>query len=251
MTIDMPKPADIPALRNLWQEAFGDDDTFLDAFFQIGYSPRRCRRILFDGRLAAALYWFDCALEDKKLAYIYAVATDKAFRGRGLCRRLMEDTHLHLGQLGYGGAVLVPGNKKLFSLYEKLGYQSFCPMEAVTVKAAKTASGLTKLTADAFGEKRAQRLRAGSVLQEGQTLSFLSAFASFYESGDNLFCVSEENKKAFFQEYLGQAADLPGILAALGVTEGTVRIAGKEDYAMYHCLDGHTPTPAYFGIPLN
>ena len=122
MNIDQPQTRDLPGLRQLWQEAFGDGDAFLDAFFQTGFAPSRCRCLYFSGDLAAALYWFDCTWENKKVAYLYAVATKKAYRGRGLCTALMEDTHRHLQDLGYHGAALVPGNEKLFTLYEKMGY---------------------------------------------------------------------------------------------------------------------------------
>ena len=87
-------PADslIPSLRDLWKAAFGDTDAFLDDFFSTAYAPHRCRCIVMDGQVAAALYWLDCACEGRKLAYIYAVATHPHHRGKGLCRTLMSET---------------------------------------------------------------------------------------------------------------------------------------------------------------
>ena len=117
MTIDAPKTSHIPALKQLWQEAFGDDDAFLESFFSVAFSPNHCRCLFLSGQVAAALYWFDCSWKEEKVAYIYAVATDKAFRGRGLCSALMKDTHKHLFSQGYRGAALVPGNQGLFQLY--------------------------------------------------------------------------------------------------------------------------------------
>ena len=38
MIIDNPRPADIPALRKIWQEAFADTEEFLDDFFQVGFA---------------------------------------------------------------------------------------------------------------------------------------------------------------------------------------------------------------------
>ena len=122
MTINAPAPEQIPQLRRLWQQAFGDTDEFLEDFFCVAFSEERCATTEEDGKIAAMLYWFDCAWEGKKVAYIYAVATDEAYRNRGLCRALMESTHEKLQSLGYAGAVLVPGSLSLFSLYKKLGY---------------------------------------------------------------------------------------------------------------------------------
>ena len=96
MKIDAPSATHIPHLRSLWKEAFGDTDAFLDAFFGAAFSPDRCRCIIADDRPIAALYWFDCTWQGKKVAYIYAVATDLQCRGQGLCRALMENTHPYL-----------------------------------------------------------------------------------------------------------------------------------------------------------
>ena len=86
MTIDAPNVEQTAWLRRLWKEAFGDSDAFLDRFFTIAYSPDRCRCVTADGRVTAALYWFDCDCQGEKLAYLYAVATAQDCRGRGLCR---------------------------------------------------------------------------------------------------------------------------------------------------------------------
>ena len=42
MITKIAKEADIPALRRLWKQAFGDDDQLLDSFFSIAFSPDRC-----------------------------------------------------------------------------------------------------------------------------------------------------------------------------------------------------------------
>ena len=108
--------AQIPQLRELWQRAFGDTDDFLDDFFSTAFAPHRSRCITVDGDLAAVLYWFDCTLEQKKLAYLYAVATDPAHRGKGLCRALMADTAETLKATGYAGMVLVPQKPSLIAM---------------------------------------------------------------------------------------------------------------------------------------
>ena len=124
MTIDRPVASQIPQLRNLWKEAFGDTDDFLDIFFHRAFSPDRCRCITWDGQVVAALYWFDCRWQEKNLAYLYAVATAKSCRGQGLCRLLVEDTHRHLQQSGYAGAILHPEKDGLFTMYGKFGYRT-------------------------------------------------------------------------------------------------------------------------------
>ena len=103
MRIDQPAPTHIPALRQLWQEAFGDSDAFLDGFFDTAFSPDRCLCV-FEEDLAAAVYWFDCRFAGRKIAYLYALATKKSHRGRGIARALMEETVARLQKTGYAGA---------------------------------------------------------------------------------------------------------------------------------------------------
>ena len=251
MIIDNPHKADIPALRQLWKQAFGDTDSFLDGFFETGFSPERCRCITVRGQLAAALYWFDCQWQGKKIAYLYAVATDENFRGKGLCRALMEDNHRHLKALGYAGAALVPGNKGLFALYEKLGYTPFCPMQTVTAVAESTPANIQPVNADVYQKLRKNYLPIESVIQGNEALVFAATFCDLFAGENMLMCLSREKDTLYFQEYLGNPALLGGVINALNGKKALVRLPGGQPYAMYYSLDDSRHLPAYFGIPLN
>lgn len=252
MTVDMPRATQIPQLRSLWRQAFGDSEEFLDGFFTAGYDHRRCRCVTWNDRVAAALYWFDCSWNGRKLAYIYAVATDRDFRGKGFCRKLMEDTHRHLQKLGYYGAVLVPGSRELFGLYEKLGYRGCCPRQWEAFSAGSEPASVRQVTAEEYAEKRRQLLPEGGVIQEGATLSYLATFAAFFEGENCLFCGGVDAEKFLCQEFLGDRETMPGILKALQVSEASVPCPGKgEDGAMYFSLTYDTECPRYFGIALS
>lgn len=250
MIIDAPRPEDISRLRQLWQEAFGDSDDFLDGFFSRGYSPARCRCLWLQDRLAAALYWFDCTWQGKKLAYIYAVATGKAYRGRGLCTALMGNTHRHLQSLGYTGAALVPAGEKLVSLYAKLGYRPFGPMAKTVVEAAGM-EVVKVLDPATFCALRRRFLPENGILQEGATLAYLQTFTGFYAGEGFLACATTEGDTAYFQEYLGDPARLPGLTAALGAKKAVVYLPGEgERTAMYYPLTEETEIPGYLGLSL-
>jgi predicted GNAT superfamily acetyltransferase len=104
MTIDKPRRTE--DLRRLWQEAFGDEDAFLDAFFQTAFSEDRCLCAMEGNTLQGALYWMDAQLHGQKWAYLYAVATALHSRGKGVCHTLMAAAHEKLEQAGYGVEVL-------------------------------------------------------------------------------------------------------------------------------------------------
>ena len=248
MIIDTPATKDIPALRALWKQAFGDTEEFLDAFFSVAFSPNRCRCVFENDQLAATLYWFDCSWEDKNLAYLYAVATDTAFRGHGVCRALMEDTHTHLKKLGYYGCILVPCSRDLFAMYAKMGYTTCSCIREFECRAS-TPIPLRQLTAEEYASLRRQYLPAGGVVQEGETLALLQTQATFY-AGENCVCICTGNQT--IRELLGDTEAAPGILAALSCPEGRFRIPGNETpFAMYHPLATDTATPSYFGLAMD
>ena len=124
MYISHPASAQIPKLRKLWQNTFGDSDAFLDIFFETAFSPKRSFCATINDTVIGALYWFDCECAEQKIAYLYAVATAKEFRGQGICHKLMVHTHQHLKEQGYAGAILSPAEESLFVFYGKMGYET-------------------------------------------------------------------------------------------------------------------------------
>ena len=251
MTIDAPQDIHIPALRQLWKQAFGDSDAFLDGFFSTGYAPERCRILALDGRLAAALYWFDCEWDGHRLAYLYAVATDKAFQGQGFCRALMEDTHRHLRDLDYDGVVLVPGSDNLFRLYEKLGYRTCSTVREFSCPAATEPVALRMLSTDEYAALRRRFLPLGGIIQEKETLVFLQTFADFY-AGDNLLLAAyRDGAQLIVSELLGDIHAAGSIVKALGCSDGRFRTPGiGKPFAMFRPLSD-CPAPSYFGLALD
>ena len=88
---------DLPALTRLWQACFGDPEAEVRAFWQALFdcTPVYLRRAP-DGSPAAML----CALPAELVgddgdavpaAYLYAVCTAPALRGRGHCRLLLQE----------------------------------------------------------------------------------------------------------------------------------------------------------------
>lgn len=239
----------IDGLRKLWQIVFGDTSSFLDAFFQIAFSPDRCRYLSEGNEVICSLYWFDCEYDGGKLAYIYAVGTHPDHRGKGLASQLLRDTHAHLKALGYAGAVLKPGTKDLFSFYERLGYVTSGYVRRFTVTESDSPAELEELSAAEYGLRRRQFLPENGILQEGATLDLLSTFADFYAAEDALFCVSKSEPLIY--EYLGNPNSAPDIVAAFGIPNNEFQTYGDEiPYAMFYPLNC-TKIPGYLGLSLD
>lgn len=249
MTIDSAATAQISQLKELWKLAFHDEDAFIDSFFTHGFAPDRCRCLRIDEQAAAVLYWFDCECRGEKLAYLYAVATHPDYQGRGLCRALMADTHVHLQDLGYTGALLVPQNEGLRAMYQKMGYtdapataEFFCTDDPYSVP-------IHAIDAVEYASMRKSYLPEGSVIQEGVGLRFLSTYAKFYKGLDFILAAAPDGDRLFGMELLGNRQAAPGILCALGFSQGIFRTpGGNVPFAMFCPLAEGTAAPEYFGF---
>ena len=246
MTADYPGIGDIPQLRSLWKKAFGDTDAFLDIFFSTGYSPDRCRFIRQGGIIGTALYWMDLDWDDRKFAYIYAVATDPGCRGRGLCRQLMADTAALLTGRGYAGAILVPQDEGLRAMYAKMGYLPAAPIDQVFC-ASSAPCPVTQISPSDYAARRASLVPEGSLSLSREALDFLGELARFYAGDGFLAAVSLEPEHLRILEYLGNRELAPCLVAALGATEATLCTPGQgTPLGMYLPLSEDCPRPEYY-----
>lgn len=250
MIIDNPQKRHIPALRRLWQQAFGDSDAFLDSFFKTGFSYDRCRCVFREGEPVAAHYLFDCRWQDKKLVYLYALAVEKSHRGQGLSRLLMQDTHAQLRVAGYDGVVLEPADEGLAGYYGRLGYRSFGCRQEVTVTAGEHPVICRKIGQLGYEQARNRLLPSNAVEQYGAQVRFLQTYADCY--GGEGFAAAVAKDGSFVAEFLGDTDLLPGFLKAIGIDSAAVRLpGGDKKTAMYLSLTEDGELPAYFGLPLD
>lgn len=248
------KLEDIPALQELWKEAFGDSDAYLDQFFDTAFSTRRCR-VMADGEeIRSVLYLFDCACGNQKMAYIYAVATRQSCRGQGLANRLMAAVHEELQSQGVAGVILVPGTRELVKFYAKMGYVPCAPQGRIKATAAGPAVILKPVSPRRYGELRRALLPSGGVIQEGANLDFLATQARLYAGKDLLMAATTlEDGTLLAQELLCRdpVTMTPKILKALRVMEGVFRVpyANGRPFALFRPLEGWTgDVPGYFAF---
>ena len=250
MIIDHPGFEDIPALRALWKEAFSDTDDFLDLFFREAFAPERALAVKEGNAVLAALYWFDCICEKAPCVYVYAVATKKEHRGKGICRFLMAKLHQEMDSLGKS-AVLVPADEGLRPFYARLGYRNFGGRDEIFCHAEGAPVAAEKLSADDYMQKRRQLLPSGGILQEGETQSLLQNMLTFYGGEGWLLagCYSEGEWR--FPEFLGDRGLLPGILQGLSIPAARIYAAGETPFAMLRSGKKAGALPGYFAFALD
>lgn len=249
MKIDMPVPGQVRMLCSLWQLAFGDEGAFMDAFFTTGFSPDRCLCITEEDTVTAALYWFPTQCQGQSIAYIYGVATHPDHRGKGLCRMLMEKAHDHLRGLGYQSCILVPQKESLREMYRKLGYRDCTGITEFFCTDDPYPAPMHSIDAAEYAELRKSHLPEAGVIQEGVNLEFLSTYAKFYKGMDFIMAATSDGEKLLALEYLGNRESAPGVLCALGLSQGSFRTPGnKTPFAMFHPLAEDALLPSYFAF---
>lgn len=250
MIIKAPQTVNIPSLRTLWKDTFGDDDAFLDSFFSTAFSPDRSLCTLIEDKVVGMLYWFDCIHNGQKIAYLYAVATHKAYRGRGICHSLIDATHHFLKERGYAGVILVPAEPHLFDFYKKQGYEICTRVSILHTDAADEGLNLQNIDANTYAMLRKSFLPHGGVIQEGENLSFLQQNATLHRGNGFLLAARKEQDTLVGIELLGNTGVAPNITRAFGCNQGRFRIPGDEKpFAMYFSFTSSPmPLPTYFGL---
>ena len=117
------------ACKRLWQEVFGDDEQFVDSFLMHHYSRRRMLTVELEGRTAAMLHLIPFTTGLGRTTYIYGVATDPAFRRRGLASQLMRRAMTLIAERGDDAAFLIPtpGEEWLHGFYGRFGFAGAVP----------------------------------------------------------------------------------------------------------------------------
>lgn len=121
-------PADIPAQRELWQLAFGDDGAYVDNFYQRYYRPERVLVLEEEGVVRSMTAWFDTTFlipgkGSCRAAYLYAVATHPDCRGRGLAAKLLADADEYFCSLCIPAVTTVPAEPSLHNFFGANGFR--------------------------------------------------------------------------------------------------------------------------------
>ena len=107
-------------IKALWRTTFGDSFDYVEAFYGIFSLTENAIVAICGEKVVGMVNSLDCKAElDGDTfhgRYIYALAVDEKYRGRGIAKRLLE--------MGRGGefTMLVPENDGLFDMYAHLGF---------------------------------------------------------------------------------------------------------------------------------
>lgn len=188
------KNSDLELVIRLWVKVFGDSDSFVRFYMQY---PSHAECMLVDdenGVITAMLSMLPIHLKIDDLSvpgrYIYAVATDPAFRGRGKARDLIEFCHSRMRDYDEPISVLVPSDASLFDYYSKLGFRTAFSVRHKTVlgdhiRNKTSPYQIDKLTPSDFLRIRNVffRERKPFVAWDEDALSYLTSSMNAFEIG--------------------------------------------------------------------
>ncbi|OJU13022.1 MAG: hypothetical protein BGN88_08520 [Clostridiales bacterium 43-6] len=126
--ITNPSVHDIPVLKRIWKEVFGDIDEYIDLFFREKFTVENTL-VYKENDTIVSMIFFPCyeikigTLKEKS-GYICGAATLKAYRGQGIMGKLLEHSFAVMQGLGYACTVLIPANEGLYRYYQKFGYET-------------------------------------------------------------------------------------------------------------------------------
>ena len=205
------------ACRALFDSAFGSEPRLWnDALF--GFASPRYLRVVREGdKPLSMLFSIPYAVKTQNgvvpARYLYAVATDPAYRGKGLAKQLIRE------EIKKGEPVFLrPSSPSLFSFYEKAGLSPLSPVKTVEGEAqAGDVLGVEHLDINAYLAAREAFLPLPFAVpsKEFLSLGFLlggavckaGEFAAFYERHGDL---------VYFKEWLGNLDFAPRVAAFLG-----------------------------------
>ncbi len=122
----------------LWQEAFRDSREAVELFLDNRCLQQNTLVAEENGKTASMLFLLDGKIKvaDRilKAYYLYAAATLKKFRGKGIMAQMLKEVEKLAQDRGVDLICLKPAEKSLYGFYEKHGYKTVFSIKYATLK---------------------------------------------------------------------------------------------------------------------
>lgn len=257
---------DIPALKSLWADCFGDKEAYIDGFFSLLPSLGTALSAVYEGRVCGSTY----ILEDMQLyldgrtqpvALIYAVAVEAGCRRLGIGRELVQKAVELAKKRGAEHIVTLPAEKSLYGWYEKVcGFK--CRLYRQTKLLETMDMGVVKrISAEEYSALREEKLSGRRHIVYGAAAMKLQQLLCETYSG-GLFSCAGAIAAAYSADGIGimqellcpEGMDEEVFASAIGFELGTdevklIRPANAQGGSPYlAALDGRLPEDCYWPL---
>ncbi len=183
--IEFANESDVISITELWKEAFGDEyediKRYLDIYLKYVLVYRE------NGKVMGMLSLLPVEKNGDKGRYIYAVATFKECRGKGISTKLLDYTKQFIKSANEKFCILVPASESLFEFYKKRGFKTVSCIKRAEFNIGdlnKSDLSVEKITADEYAELRNKYLSQYNLVKwsvsELENISMLYG-GSFYK----------------------------------------------------------------------
>ena len=126
----------IPELKIMWHKIFGDSESYLNSFFGKVYKDENTLVDIENGNVVSVLFMIPYKFiengRENKIVYLYALATDPAYRGRKIMSKLIQKSLEISTKRGYALSVLIPADDSLFEYYRQFGFEEYFDRVLIT-----------------------------------------------------------------------------------------------------------------------
>ena len=240
--IEFFKECDKNAIVLLWSKTFGDSTQWIEKY--LSYFAEFVLVYKENDELLGMLSLLPVNCNNFYGRYIYAVATDKKARSKGIATKLLEFSKDFIKEKNEDFLVLVPSEASLFDFYKKRGYTTLnCIEKSEFLITQKTdnLSGFEKISPQDYCNLRQKLLKGFRQISWGaDSLEKISALynGDFYysKSSDSLaFCVNDKNTlyiKEFFND--ATASDLESLASIYQSEKIILTKKGDKPFAMVY-----------------
>lgn len=159
-------PQDWPACKALWKAAFGDDDRYIDNFYENYYRPERVVVLKDENGIQSMLALLPMELRwadggKTKASYLYALATHPDARGQGYATFLMRYADFYLGEQAVPFLSTVPAEESLQNYFAAAAdFQRCHPIDEVELDApAPSATPAASVSGEEYHALREELLK--------------------------------------------------------------------------------------------
>lgn len=252
----LAKKSDLPYLTKLWSKCFGDDPKEINGFWFAAFDRIQVYTA-WDGKMLTAMacviptQFVDEEGESHSCGYVYAVCTDPGYRGRGICKHLMDYIHQ---SCRFAYTALVPAEESLFAFYEKLGYTT-CFYHSEYSVSPKKGGSIHPATPEVYRSIRELQLYDNFLSYEEYILPCAGQLYRI-ETEDGLYCgcCYKKDDTLIIRELLPDSPEAAASLCAhLNCKTATVRTMGEDKaFGMLKSLNnGPIPNSGYLGLALD
>ena len=250
------------AAISLWKEAFGDSEktisTFLDRFGE--------NMLVADeeNTVVSMLTLFPVKIRDKRGRYVYAVATKKEFRDKGLAGSLIEYAKRFIEKNDENFLTILPQSDSLYGFYAKFGFSELKCVKRIdiTVSFAEDSNiKAKKITAQEYYEYRKGYFADKKYVEwSAEMLDFFEKiYAGCYLKLSNggkdigyAFCYSDDDKVVISELLtVGEETEILSEIGRFFAKKHIVGVKESENGERFAMIYPKELNGCYFGIGMN